>query len=268
MEERPTSPVGSPQTVASGSGEPTPPAEEPAESRGFLWRIQALFFEPSSAFADIARRPTFLAAMLLCIVLSIITTALIFSRIDMAEVLRQQIAQSPAAENMTREQIDNQVEQIMASPVFSVMQWVGAVLGSPISMLVIAGVLLLMVYLMGGETSYRKLLAVTAHAYIPYTIVYGGLAVLIYHLAPDPSAIDIQNPVYANLGPLADAKESPVLNRFLAGLDLLNFWVIYLLGTGIAAVTPRFKKSKAIAAVAIPYGLYVLVGMIWRALFS
>lgn len=268
MEERPTNPPESPESTPSNPPERVSPEAEPAESRDFLWRVQALFFEPSNAFADIARRPTFLAAMLLCIVLSVVTTALIFSQIDMAEVLRQQIAQSPAAENMTREQIDNQVEQILASPFFSVMQWVGAVLGSPISMLVIAGILLLMVYLVGGETTYRKLLAVTAHAYIPYTIVYGGLAVLVFYLAQDPSAIDIQNPVYANLGPLVDAKESPVLYRLLSGVDLLNLWVIYLLATGIAAVTPRFKKSKALVAVVIPYALYVAVGMLWRVMFG
>ena len=245
---------------------PSPGAQE--GSPGFLWRVQALFFEPRQAFADVVRHPTFLAALLLCIAVSVISTALIFSQVDMAEVMRQQIAQTPAGEQMTPDQIDQQVEQIVNSPFFSVMQWIGPIIGTPVIVLVVSAVLLLMVYLMGGETSFRNLFCVTAHAYIPYTIAYSVLAVLIFYLAQDPSSLDLQNPLYTNLGPLVNPRTSPVLYRLASSLDLLNLWVIYLLGLGTAAATRRFSIAKGVTAVAVPYVVYVAFRMGWAAIFG
>ena len=120
----------------------------------------------------------------------------------------------------------------------------------------------------GNETSYKKLLGVTAHCLFFQTLIGSVMILLVYSLASDPKAIDIQNPVYTNLGPLVDAKESPILSKLASSVDLVVWYVIYLLGLGTATVSKRMAVGTGVALVAALYIVYVILGVGWTALWN
>jgi hypothetical protein len=125
-----------------------------------------------------------------------------------------------------------------------------------------------MVHLSGSETSYKKLLGVTSHCLFLQTVVGSVLMVTVYALASDPKSIDFQNPVYTNLGPLVDSKDSPILYKLASSADLVIWYVIYLLGMGTAAVSRRMTVGKGVLLVAVLYLFYVLLSLGWAAIWN
>ncbi len=241
---------------------------ERGEVKGSVWRLQGIFFDPRATFRDIDRRPSFLLALLLCMAVGLAGAAAMYTRVDMAQVMEQQIRSSGAGERLTDEQIRQQVRSVVESPLFPIMKWFGPLAGAPFMILVVSALLMLMVVLAGSETSFKKLLGVTSYTYFLYYVVYSCLAVIVFFLADDPRMIDIQNPVASNLGHLVDARESPVLHRLGSSVDLITFYVIYLLGVGTAAVSGRMKVGTGVGLVAVLYGVYVLLAIGWRAIFG
>jgi len=234
-------------------------------SKGAAWRLQAVFFEPAALWDDIRAKPGFLIALILCIIISVGGAAAVYSKVDLRDIMEASIKASSAGEKMTSDQIREQVDQIANTPFFPVMKWAGPIIGAPIVILVVAGLMMLMVYLGGSESTFGRLMSVTTHAFFFYYVVYTALTVVIFFASSDPKAIDIQNPVMSNLGFLFSPKESPALNRLASSVDLITLYVVYLLGSGMAGVSRKMKAGSGILMIGGLYALYVTVAVLWRA---
>ena len=57
------------------------PGEE--EAKGSIWRLQGIFFEPSATFEDIDKKPTFVVALLLTVVIALIGWTIIDNLVDL-----------------------------------------------------------------------------------------------------------------------------------------------------------------------------------------
>lgn len=246
--------------------DPNAPAE-PAPM-GSYERLLGVFTEPGRTFESINRRPTFLLAIVVGILISLAATYVLYSKVDMVQVMESSIRSSSAGRQLSAEQIRQQVDTITTSPFYKVMLWAGPLLSTPVIVFALAGLLMLMVFLGGSETTYLKMLGVTSHTMLFYSVVAGLLMVLVLMLAPDPQAIDIQNPLFTNPGPLVDAKEYPVLNRILTSLDVITLYVIFLLGLGLSKVAARLRLGKAVMLAAVPWLVYVGIAVLWRAVFG
>jgi hypothetical protein len=200
--------------------------------------------------------------------ISLAASTVIYTKIDLADVIEAQIRSSSQGAQLTTEQIETQVDGLKNSPFFPIMKWGGPLIGPPVLIFVVAALMLLLVYLMGSETTYKRLLGVTSHTYFFYYLVYSGLTVAVFLLASDPKSIDIQNPVYTNLGFLVEAKDGPVINKILSSLDIITIYIICLLGLGMSKVSERMKSGRGIVLVASIYIVYVLLGVGWRAIFG
>ena len=147
------------------------------------------------------------------------------------------------------------------------VKWVGPIMAPPVMLFFFSGLILLMVHLSGSETTYKKLLGVTSHSLFLQTLIGAVLTILVYALASDPKAIDFQNPVYTNLSPLVNARESPILYKIASSFDLVVWYIIYLMGLGTATVSKRMTVGKGVLLVAILYIIYVLLGVGWAAIW-
>jgi len=233
------------------------------ENQSDLWRLQGIFFEPTRTFKSIEKRPSFWLPLLFTIIVAILLWQAMAYFVDLEEAFLEQARQSPQTEGLSDEQLEQQVKYTVPF-----VQWVGPVIGPPIILFALAALILLMVYLFGNETSYKKLLGVTSHCLFLQTLIGSVLIILVYSLASDPKAIDMQNPVYTNLGPLVDAKESPIIAKLASSVDLVVWYVIYLLGLGTATVSKRMAVSKGVMLVAILYIIYVVLGVAWTVVWS
>ncbi len=242
---------------------PPPPAAQPEQRVSAIGRIFGIFFEPTATFEDIARAPGFIAPLILVILCSLGTAAVITQRVDMRDFMMKQLEKSPRAEQMSAAQKEAAVDQMtkfskyfaFAPPIFV-----------PLIVLIIAGVLMLMVnFVFGGRATFNQLFAVAAHAQV-IGVVNAIIIVAIVFLK-DPSDFDLQNPVASNLAFLVSQESSKFLHRLLQSIDLFSLWQVFLLGTG-AAVCAKMSRGKGIAAVAIPWLILALVSAGFAAAFG
>src|SRR5438552_18951300 len=70
-------------------GEAAAPAAPDATSDSALARIPGVFFSPVKTFESIARRPTWIAALILMTAMSLGLTAAVLQKLDYDQVIRQ-----------------------------------------------------------------------------------------------------------------------------------------------------------------------------------
>lgn len=228
---------------------PTPPSKSAFE------RLIGVFFSPGETFADIARSPGFVLPLGLIMIMSLTSSVIITNRVGMENIVRQQMMKSPRTAEMPKEQLEQAVERgakfgayfAYAAPVFAA-----------IGLLIIAGALLMMAnFVFGGASSFKQMFGVVTHASFPPVLLTVILSVVIVMLKDDPTDLDVQNLVAANLGVLISAETSKFLHRLAISMDLFSFWQMGLLATGISTAS-NLSFSKSLVAVAIPWALWVL----------
>jgi hypothetical protein len=221
-----------------------------------MGRIFGIFFSPGETFAQIAKSPTFLLPMLVVMAFTLATSQVVVRRIGLENLVQQQIQKSPRAEQMSKAQMDAAVE--MGVRIGKVTTWLNPIFVA-IGIAIIAAVLLMMAnFIFGGTATYKQMMAVTSHAWVPPAVIGGILGMAVVFMK-DPSDIDVENLLVTNLGVIISAETSKFLHRMAVSMDLLSFWQIYLLATGISACSNQVTFGKGLTAVVIPWALYVLV---------
>ncbi len=90
-------PVAMPSTPATGAEMST------AET------LTGIFFEPSRTFEALRSRPRFLVAGLILLALACVVTAILYTRVDMGQYIRDRIERSPNAAQISEQQKEMQV---------------------------------------------------------------------------------------------------------------------------------------------------------------
>ena len=87
-----------------GSPVVTTPADHGEPSKSFVERFIGVFISPGETFADIARKPDFIAPMILLTVMTIAVTETMLAKIGVEQIIRNSMAQSARGKSMTPEQ--------------------------------------------------------------------------------------------------------------------------------------------------------------------
>jgi len=217
----------------------------------------AVYFEPKKAFADIAARPGWIVPVILLIIIGIVGTSLIGSRIGWERAMRPMLENNKRMQQLEPAQRDAAIQQqIKFGPIFG---YVAAVAYTPIKILLVAAVLLLMIKMAGASLKYKQMFAITAYASLP-NLVAGILFIVVLFLK-NPDEFNLQNPLAFNVA--AFMEPPPATGRFLyslgTSLDLFTIWIILLLAVGISAASRKVGFSKALMLVLTPWVIWVLV---------
>ena len=173
------------------------PQSEPESRMSELGRLTNVFFEPSRAFADIAERPRPWAPLAVSVVMALVFMIAFSQRVGWERFAHQTMESAPQMQNMPPEQRERAVA--MQLKIMPVMGYVGAVLGSPVTALVVAGVLLLMFKVfMGAGITFKQMFGITAYSFLPGVV--GGIAAMVVMFLKDPDEFNLQNPTAFNLG--------------------------------------------------------------------
>ncbi len=245
---------------------PEPAAPAPGSpSKGAFELLIGAFFSPGETFEHLAKAPVFVLPLVLVMILSMASSIIVANRIGIENIVRQQMMKNPRIAELPKDQLDQNIERgVKIGQVFVYIAW----LRVPIVWLVISGVLLMMAnFVFGGTSTFRQMFAATAHAASPPAVVLVILSLVIVMMKGDPSELDVENLVAANLGILIPAETSKFLHRMAVSIDFFSFWQIALFSFGIAAAA-RLSFSKALIAVAIPWAIWVLGVSGFAALFG
>jgi len=248
---------------------PTPMPEaqaQPQASIGPIGRIVGVFFSPKATFEDIARKPGWLAPVLLTTVLSIISVTALNQRVNWRDYIIQQIEKSPRGAQLSAEQKQQQAE---TGAKFTVGIVYASGLLVPICFALFVGLVMWGAYnlLAGAGATFSQAFSIVAHAGL-VGIVSTPLFLLVLFLKP-PGTIDPENPLATNLAALLSDDAAKWLVALCKSFDVFTFWTLILIAIGFAAVNPRkLKGAKPFTTAFTVWAVYVVLRVGWAFIFS
>ncbi len=252
----------------------SPPAEgsssasalTPQPSSSFWSNALDVFIAPGAAFARIARKPDFLAPLLVLIGASVAVSEGILAKIGMARIIRASIEHSSRGSTMTPEQVDEAVRR--GAQFATVFGHVVAVLGPPVLLLVLAGLGLLVVNgVFGGEVRFKTAFTVTCYSRLVGVLEAVMALALVWF--GDPENFNPQNPAPSNVGFFLHPFDTPKpLLALASSVDVFTLWSLVLLGIGLSAATEGKVKARGVVLTLLGFWLiYVLARVGLATLF-
>src|SRR5579862_943953 len=240
---------------------PEPSTDSAAPPLGEVGRITGVFFDPKKAFADIAARPTWIVPMILIIVAYLAFMYCFTTHVGWERSMRQAFDASPRVQQMDPQQREAALQmQLKFAPI-------GAYVAGPIVIVVIAlataGVLLLVVKMMGASLRFKQMFGIASYAMLPGLI--SSILTIVVIFVKNPDDFNLKNPLSFNLGAFLEPPPttSGALYSLASSIDLFSFWTILLLATGISVAARKFPFSKALVAVVLPWVVLVLIKAGW-----
>ncbi len=248
---------------------PTPMPEsqaQPQASISPIGRIVGVFFSPKATFEDMARKPGWIAPILLTTVLSIISVTALNQRMNWRDYIIQQMEKSPRAAQLSAEQKQQQAD---TGAKFTVGIVYASGLLVPICFALFVGLVMWGAYnlLAGAGARFSQAFSIVAHAGL-VGIVSTPLFLLVLFLKP-PGTIDPENPLATNLAALLSDDASKWLVALCKSFDVFTFWTLILIAIGFAAVNPRkLKGAKSFTIAFTVWAVYVVLHLGWAFIFS
>jgi len=242
-------------TASAAAASPTPEV-------GAVARIPGVFFSPVRTFESIARRPTWLAPLLLWIAVSLAFTNVMLPRIDFDRLVRSQFEKRNVS--IPEERIQTIVaKQKSSAPVL--YNALGVVLPA-VTALVVALVCWGAFKAFGWDLSFRQSFGATTHAFLPAvlaSVVF--LPVIFKQDSIDPRTMG--DLLMSNLGFLVDRTSSPPVHAILQSIDVFSLWTLVLLVIGLSTAA-RVRRGAAAGVVVTLWVLVVVIKAGFAALFG
>ena len=220
-----------------------------------IGRLSGVFFEPGKVFADVSQRPRWIAPILVSILVGLTLAYAISTHIGWESTIRQTFANNPRTADLPADQREKMIAT--GAKFASSLGWVAALLGTPFSVLIVAGVLTgLFNGLLGTELKFAQTFAVTAYALLVRAL-WNALMILLVYLKP-PEDFNIQVSPFSPAAYM-NRLETPKWLMSLAGsLDLFTIWSIILLAIGFSVAAKKLSFAKSLTAIAIPWLIWVV----------
>jgi hypothetical protein len=227
-------------------------------------RIIGVFTSPKQTFASIAERPSWVAPLLLMMVLATCVGTLLNAKMNWGEYIRHKAEESARFEQLSEEQKD----QALAGQVkfWSNFSYGVGIVAVPLTTLIFALIYFGAFNLFrGAGLRFGQAFAITTHAFLP-TAISSILALIILPLKTYGD-VDPENVVATSLKAyLPESAPKPLL-ALGGSLELFFIWCLVLVAIGFSAANP--KKVKPGASFGIVFGLWavwVLAKVAWAAL--
>jgi hypothetical protein len=223
---------------------PAPEPEQPEMSE--VATLGNIFIEPGRTFEDLRRKPRFIMAIVLSVILVMIFSILFAQKLGDDRVRRfiaAEIEKNPQAAAMSPDQKKQTIDLQMT--IASVVRY-----ALPIFMVIIFVVGGLLYWLgakaMGGEMSFTQALSVFVYSGLPPTIIVMVANIVVIFLK-NMDDVDIaasqRGLINANLGFFFDGKAMPVLVTLLSVIDVFQIWGWFLAALGLKKVGKMSSAS-------------------------
>jgi hypothetical protein len=249
-------------TITTPAGAP-----EPQAPINHFARIIGALLNPLKTFEDIARRPSWIAPVVLMSVIWLILNIVLVKRVDWNTVTRNQIEKNKFVAAQMEKLNDEQraLAYTKGAERAKVTRYVRGVIGWPLLIVVTAGIYLGVFKLFAGaRVNYGQAMALVAHAYIPLSLKeLLGIPVV---LLKDAAAIDPDNFLASNIAALLPG-DAPIWQIALgASFDLFLLWAIVLVAIAFSAADP--KKVSLAKGLGIVFGVWLAITLLFTGLGS
>jgi len=254
-----------PTEKTSGPVSAPPEAESPPMS--FSERFLGVFISPGPTFEDIARRPGFIAPLIVAIVSGLVILETMIFKIGMGRIVRQSIEQSGQAAKMSADQLEGAVRT--GATIGTVFAHVGVVVFGPAMLLIWAALGLgILVLIYGAPPKFKAVFSATCYANL--VGVLGALMAVALILFGDPEHFNAQNPIPSNVGFFLNPLEtSKALYSLASSADILWIWTMVLMTMGWSRAADRKVSSLFVFLVFLGVWIVWVLGKVgFATLFS
>jgi hypothetical protein len=244
-------------------------APEP-RGMGEFSRIMGVFLEPTKAFADIARRPSWFVPLLLTILAGVAYYTAFGQHVTWQRFLQHQMDTNPkVAERMAQIPPEQRASSMAMQAKFAGIGYdVAIVIFTPLALLISAAIVMGIANAIGAGIKFKQVFAVMAYAGLPIIIKH-ALSIVVMFLK-NPDDFNLINPLAFNPAAFMDpVTSSKFLYTLATALDVFAIWILLLGATGLkAAAGKRLTFGGALFAVATPFVLFTLFGATMAGMFS
>lgn len=215
-------------------------------------RVVGALVAPGDTFRAIAARPTWLAPLLVMMVLATVVGGMVTARIDMAQVIRHRL--EAAGSQPSLEQIDQRVETMKKlQPYLAVLQ---GLIVTPGFYLVCALLFWMAFKLLGSDLSYKASFATFLYGLLPLALVQALLTIPVIWSRASFTQDEASSGSFltSNLAALAPEGIGGVARALLASADLFSVWAVVLLAIGYRLVAGVSRAT----ATGVVLGLWLL----------
>lgn len=231
-----------------------------ASSReGSFGRVVGVLVSPRATFESIARKPGWFLPVLLIVLVNLLVAFSVMHRGILRAAMEKQMESSPLSAQMTSQQRDQAAG--MAMRLAPIERYVGAIVGTPVVLLIVAAVFLgAFNALFGADIRFAQSFAVSAFASVPSLL--RGFASLALVWTRAPANVDLRSLSMSSLAAYLPASPPAWLVTLGAHLDVFTFWTLGLLAIGYAATSSKKARfGGALAVVLTIWVIYVLASV-------
>ena len=245
------------------------PSSETAQSppsASFFTRLLGVFIEPGETFEDIARKPDWMAPLVVLILVSFSVVETMLLKIGASQIALQAIQRSGRATQMDPAQLAQIAERSAA--VMRIVMPAAAIVGTPVFLLIVAGIgLLILNVFFGQKVKFKHAFSVACYADMP-SILGAAMAISVMVFG-DRAAFNPQSPAPTNPGyfmnPLTG---SHVLFALVSSLDVVIFWFMALLAIGLSRAAQKKVKTTTIFITYLGFWVLIVAAKVGLALIS
>lgn len=254
-------------------------AEEPARLGPFA-RLTGTLLSPGETFADVNRKPTWLAPFLIAVVTTLAFSLFFEWRVKpdwdkfFQKMTEKRLGKSlkelpPEQQEQIKKQLDIQKKIAttdLNSPLSILIAVVRTTIFYVVGFLIPTGIFALGLMLMQAKATFKKILSVVAWSWCATGLVYliVTVAALMTRDSESLRDINLADPagiVPTNLAVILPSGTPPAMSSIAASFDVFTLWYLMLLAIGFAAIagSKKFKTSKAATLVFGVWVIWVLV---------
>ena len=222
----------------------------------FWGKLANIFGDPKKTFEALSGKPTWIGPLLIFLAIAILLTQLSLPVI--MEAQKEKILSNPDISEQQREAME---------PFFVVNTGArlrtlgGQVVITPIIFLVLAGIFYLVGSIfLGGDTTYKKVLAVVSWSWLIFTLS----TIVTMTLAMIKGDMNVSLSLALLLS--ADAIGTK-LHTFLSKFDFFTIWFLVVFATGFGIIY-RFTTAKAYTAVGILWAIWIALSVALSGVFK
>ena len=242
------------------------PAPAPQQKISNLGRIVGVLFSPKSTFEDIAQRPSWIAPMILMILIAVGLGFSLGQRADWVQVSKDQIAKNKFASRQIDQLPDDQKARAyeQSAQRSKIIREVRGFIGWPLLLVIVTGIYFGAFKLLGGiRTNFKTAFTIATFAHLPAAL--RELLAIPVTFLKDPASIDPENFLASNpAAMLPDLSGWQVVP--LTALDIFGIWCVILLAIGFSAADPKkvpLGKSFGIVLSVWFSILLFFTGVVW-----
>ena len=214
-------------------------------------RVMGIYFSPRKTFEYLREKPKWLVPFILICLVAMVSN---FLAKDIAiQAQKERVLMSDRIPEEQKDAIIERIESSASGPQAYIQYFATPV----VIFIILCGVAAIFLFfgnmLFGGQSNFRQMLSMYAHA---------GVIALPAAIVKVPLMLSQQSlQVYTNLAILlpADAEQT-FLHRLMSKFDLFTIWEVILLIIGMSAIY-RFSTGKASTIVFILWALWIVVSV-------